>query len=111
MSLNRAAILAVSDLQTEIVDVPEWGGSVHVRTMSGSERDRFEAEHAKDPSKDFRARLAATTVCDESGNALFEAADVPSLGRKSCAALDRITEVAIRLNGFSKADQEALAKN
>lgn len=111
MSLDRSAILAVSDLKNEIVDVPEWGGSVHVRTMSGSERDRFEAEHAKDPSKDFRARIVATTVCDEHGVSLFEPTDVPSLGKKSCAALDRITDVAIRLNGFSKKDQEDLAKN
>jgi hypothetical protein len=111
MALDRSTILAFSDLTTEVVDVPEWGGSVHVRTMTGSERDRFEAEHIKDPSKDFRARIVATTVCDENGTRLFEPEDIPILGRKSCSALDRITDVAVRLNGFSKKDQEELAKN
>ena len=43
MGLTRDQILAVSDIQTEEVHVPEWGGTVLVRGLTGAERDEFEA--------------------------------------------------------------------
>ena len=45
--LTRNEILAVDDLQTQKVDVPEWGGSVYVRGLTGSERDALEASIVK----------------------------------------------------------------
>ena len=41
--LSKTAILAAQDLQTEDVEVPEWGGAVRVRSFTGRERDVFEA--------------------------------------------------------------------
>ena len=41
--LNREAILAAEDLPRELVEVPEWGGAVYVRALTGAERDQFEA--------------------------------------------------------------------
>lgn len=104
MILTRDSILAADDLRRESVDVPEWGGSVIIRTMTGSERDAFEAEHLKDPSKDLRARLAVHTVCDEQGQLCFAPSDVAAIGQKNAAALDRIFAVAIKINGISKQD-------
>lgn len=109
--LNRDSILKADDLPREEVQVPEWGGSVLVRTMSGSERDRFEANHLKNPDRDVRARLAVATVCDEAGKPLFSEADVATLGTKSAAALDRILPVAMKLNGIGKRDIEELEGN
>ena len=40
--LSKDAILAADDLPRETVHVPEWGGDVYVRTMSGTDRDAFE---------------------------------------------------------------------
>jgi hypothetical protein len=42
--LSKAAILAANDKKTINIEVPEWNGSVVIRVMSGTERDRFEAE-------------------------------------------------------------------
>ena len=39
--LSKDAILAADDLPRETVHVPEWGGDVYVRTMSGTDRDAF----------------------------------------------------------------------
>ena len=44
MGLTRSEILAARDLGTVAVDVPEWGGTVHLRPLTGSERGRFETE-------------------------------------------------------------------
>ena len=40
--LTKDQILKSDDLPSEEVSVPEWGGSVMVRSMTGYERDQFE---------------------------------------------------------------------
>lgn len=109
--LSRDQILSADDRKRQEVGVPEWGGSVHVRVMSASERDKFEAAFLADKSKDVRARIAAYVICDEAGAPLFSEADIPALGAKSAAALDRVFSVAMRINKLSDRDIEELAKN
>ena len=116
--LTREQILAASDLPTEQVAVPEWGGEVIVKALSGAERDRFEAgsmqQHGNRRElrlENIRARLVAVAVVDETGRRLFTDADVAALGRKSAAALNRVFEAASRLSGITDADIEELEKN
>jgi len=109
--MDRAQILAASDFEMELVSVPEWGGDVYVRTFSASDRDRFESDYLASKTENIRAKLAVMTVCDEERNLLFTQDDIPALGAKSAKALDRIFEVAIRLNGIGKEDIEAAEKN
>lgn len=104
--LTKDAILAADDLPRETVLVPEWGGDVYVRTMSGTDRDAFESSLiARDGAKEarmenVRARLVALTLCDKTGTRLFEDSDIAALGRKSARALDRVFAAAQRLNGI-----------
>jgi hypothetical protein len=116
--LKRDDILKVADLPREEVHMPEWGGSVLVRGMTGSERDAFEGSivelkgnKSSVDMRNIRAKLVALTVVDEAGERLFSQADVELLGGKSAAALQRIFEVAQRLSGLTQADVEELAKN
>jgi hypothetical protein len=116
--LTKAQILAASDLKTEIVEVPEWGGSVTVRTMTAAERDTFEAGLVKGDGKarktdftNFRAKLVALTAVDPSGTRLFTDAEADQLGQKGAAPMQRLFEVAQRLNGLSQADVDDLTKN
>ena len=48
--LTQEQIRAASDLKTEEVYVPEWGGSVLMRGMTGTERDAWEDDMAPTPS-------------------------------------------------------------
>ena len=41
-ALTRDLILGMDDLSRVRVDVPEWGGHLFVRSMTGMERDAFE---------------------------------------------------------------------
>lgn len=107
MALNRSQILASWDLKTDEVKVPEWGGTVFVRTMTGTQRDELEVR-LKDNKSNVRAYVAARTVCDEVGDLIFSDKDIPELGKKSGAALDRIFEAAIKLNKISSGDVAAL---
>ena len=116
--LSKTAILAAQDLQTEDVEVPEWGGAVRVRSFTGRERDAFEASMVRGEGRDrkvdltnMRARLVGLTVIDETGQRLFTDEEVDLLGAKSGAALDRVFAVAQKLNGLSGTDVEELAKN
>ena len=58
--------------------MPEWGGKVWVRTMTGTQRDAFEKQQLKEPFQDVRARVAVACVCDSSGSLLFTDADIPA---------------------------------
>ncbi len=112
--LTKEAILAADDRPTELVSVPEWGGEVKVRSLSGKERDTFEKTLAAGKGVDLRnirARLVATCAIGDDGKQLFTAGDVEALGDKSARALDRVFSVAQRLNGFTKADVDELVKN
>ena len=106
--LGREAILGAVDLLHEDVDVPEWGGTVRVRMMTGTERDAFESgtvtRHGKKIETNLvniRARLVALCVIDETGARLFSEADVVALAGKSGAALGRVFEACQRLNGLT----------
>jgi hypothetical protein len=111
LTLTLDRILAVEDLKTRDVAIPEWGGSVTIRMMTAGERDAFEAAQAIEPHKDIRARLAVATVCDAEGRLLFGPEHVAALSAKSGRALDRIFAAAARLNGITAADVEELRKN
>ncbi|MGA9851840.1 MAG: hypothetical protein WBR15_02795 [Gammaproteobacteria bacterium] len=115
MNLTKEAILAADDLKKETVHVPEWGGTVFVRTMSGLERDQWESVllHATQSDKfdNLRATLVAKTACNETGERLFTDADIDALGKKSAAALTRVYEVALKVNALTREVREELLKN
>ena len=118
MALTKTQILDADDLPLEEVNVPEWGGSVRVRVMTGTEKDAWEQAiyRLKDDkievnSENFRAMLVARTLSDENGPISFSDEDIKALGRKSSVALDRIYVVAKRLNRITPEDQEELTKN
>ena len=119
MRLSRDDILKAADNEPEEVDVPEWGGSVLVRGMTGRERDAFEVSLMQpgrggrkvlDPAN-VRAKLVARCVVDDDGGRLFTDADVAELGGKSAAAVDRVYAVAARLSGMGADDPEELTRD
>lgn len=117
MSLSRDDILKADDIQIEEVEVPEWGGSVFVKGMTGTERDVFEQSIVETRGKNtrvnmqnVRAKLVSLSACDDKGELLFTPKDVKALGGKSAAALQRVFEVASRLSGISDQDVEELAE-
>jgi len=117
--LSKADIINVNDQVVELVEVPEWGGSVLVRSISAAERGRIEADLAayKDSHKNdavvrmFNARLAALAICEQDGKPSFSVNDVEMLAQKSARAISRVAAVAQRLAGLTKADMDALEKN
>lgn len=116
--LDRASILKADDLKRQVVPVPQWGGDVTVRSLTGEERDSWEAwcisqrdEWGGNVGPNIRASLVIRTVVDEEGQRLFADSDLAAVGAKNGAAIDAIYTVASKLSGISQQDQEELAKN
>jgi len=117
--LTRQDIIAAQDVETETVEVAEWGGAVIVRMMSGSDRDRFEqsltvvqANGRREANlTNMRSKLVAMCAVDEQGNLLFGPDEIEHLAAKSAAAIERVFIVAQRLNGLAPDDVGAAAKN
>lgn len=118
--LNKQDILQAKDVSTEMLEVPEWGGTIYVRSISAAERGlieegaaRFKESKGKNDTfaRTFTVKMVSMSVCDENGQRLFEDKDIALLQQKNAAVISRIAEVAQRLSGFSKQDLEELEKN
>jgi len=121
MTLTKEQILQADDLEIEVVEVPEWGGQVNIRALTGRERDNLEASVTRTNAKgemigmnldNLRARLIAMSMVDDDGRLMFASrAEVLALGGKCGKILNRIFEVAQRLSGITPEDVEKLTKN
>jgi len=121
--LTRDEILNAEDRQTLEVPVPEWGGSVLVRGLSGTERDQYEESlirwrggqgrnvAAVPALANARAKLVSLAVVGEDGGRLFSDRDVVALGEKSAAALERVFDVASKLSGLQAGDVAELMQS
>lgn len=121
--LNRNSLLVKEELEKVKVDLGK-GEFVFVRQMTGHERDNFEQSLLKEVKDakgtvsyerslgDFRAKLAVVTVCDEEGKAVFFPEDYTLLSKNmSAAKLEKIVNVAQKLNAITEEDKEGLLKN
>lgn len=117
--LSASEILNAQDLPRKYVEVPQWGGGVYVRTLTGAEKDEYDqslfvpdadGKIKRDPSN-FRAKLCSLCMVDENGKRLFSFEEARALGAKSAAALTAIYEAAQELNGMGKEARDAARKN
>ena len=114
--LTKADIFAADDLPTEDIDIPEWGGVLTVRTLTGAERDEFENIFVGQTGKKLdirglKARMVQLTVQNGDGHLMFGKADIPKLNSKSASVIDRIFQVSQKLSGLTTEDAEELAGN
>ena len=113
--LSAQEILTAKDLPVEKLSIPEWGGFVYVRPMTGAERDQMEGaiQAAPDDEKfnNLRALTASMCLVDSTGTRMFSMKDVADLGSKSASALDRIFAKVQEINKLTSKDVEELMGN
>lgn len=121
--LTADEILSADDLAIERVEVPEWGGHVYVRGLSGTDRDKFESSMIERRQRgrgtqselkldNVRAGLVARCiVSSQTKQRIFTDSQIETLGRKSAAALDKVYEVASRLSGLRPEDVDELVQD
>ena len=109
--LTKEQIFAALCVKSEEVDVPELGGSIILRTMSGIDRDKY-LDLVRDKVEGnsyFSAALIVCTAVDAEGNKLFTADDIPDLRTISVSALNTISNAAAEMNGFNKKPEQTAA--
>lgn len=102
MALDSKSILAANDVRLEKVNVPEWGGDVYLKVISGTDRDRFEESWSEQRMKAFRIRFLLLTLCSEDGERLFSDEQADALGKKSSIVINRLFDAAWKLNAFTQ---------
>jgi len=112
----RDQILAVKDIATESVEVPEWKLTVEVRGMTAAERTRIMNLAMKDGG-DLDLQMVypeiviATSFDPETGMQVFEPSDRDALLGKAATAVDRIALAGMRLSGFTKEAADEAGKD
>lgn len=120
--LTREEILAKKrDLKREMVSVPEWGGHVWVRELTGAERNEFElaASRSKESGvgvldcgeTGYLAKFCACCIVDERGDRLFTADDVTDVSSLGAGALNRCFEMCLKLSGLTGDDLDTITGN
>lgn len=102
----KKTILEFSDIQEEMVTVPEWGDTkVLVRGMTSGQRahllDRANENGKVNMVNWFSDLVIATAVDPDTGEFIFEKADRDALKGKNGAAVNRLSTVAARLSGLN----------
>ena len=107
--LTRDQIINAVDIVFENVEVPEWGGTIRVKSLTGDQVDAYQSARVMTKGesttvnlKKARAQLVYMGAIDGQGNKLFSQADVDRLGRKSNKALERVADVIARISGLKK---------
>ncbi|MBA0126280.1 hypothetical protein H0B56_12080 [Haloechinothrix sp. YIM 98757] len=122
MSLLTAdEILATDDIPYEDVEVPEWGGTVRVRGLTGTQRARVngtmmaikgqDVQVKSDAIAETEIRIVALSLVDEQFQPLFSITQTRKLGEKNAGVISRLFAKANELSGLKKDAVEEMAGN
>jgi len=113
--LTAAEILGTEDIVEELIEVPEWKGTVRVRGLTGHERDAYEASlldqrgrSTRANLQNARAKLVVLSIRNNDGSRMFTEAQIGELSAKSASALDRLFKKALELSSMGEKDVEEL---
>jgi hypothetical protein len=108
-------IVAASDIRYEYVDVPEWGGRLKLKSLTGEERGKVftairahgKQIHDEDEAQSiFYARVIAASAVDEDDKPVIGQKNALALTKKSSSALNRVYKVCARLSGLGDEEIE-----
>jgi hypothetical protein len=120
MYLTKAQILEANDVQSQDVEVPEWGGSVRLVSLDAKEASAFGSRMVKMDAKgnveafvmdNFMAELLARAIVDENNQPIFSQSDVEALGKKNGAVIKRLYTIAAELSGLGEGNKDEAVKN
>lgn len=128
--LTRDEILNAQDIQTQNVECPEWGGTVCIKMLTAGEADTWRKSMLKktetrgsggkmvtdyifdsEAATNNEILLITLAVVDDKGAALFTAADVEKLLRKSIAPLKRLARAITEQSKLTAEAVEDAIKN
>jgi hypothetical protein len=114
--LTKELIKNANDVKMELVDVPEWGGKMYIKSLSAIEREELRKEIGEGTDKEMdiikvQMKLLSLTIVGEDKVKLFTEEDVEWLKGKSAVVLDRLFLVSQKMAGLGVEATEEIAKN
>lgn len=119
--LTKQDIIKCTDIETREVAVPEWGGSVLLRSMTGEERDEWEqgnqmrnkGEGQPVNVRGFKVDLLARVIRDPENplKPLFDKKDLIELNKKNAKPISDLFAVACKMNGIGDDQVKQMEKN
>jgi len=116
VSLLRDKILSADDTTSQMVEVPEWGATIEVRSMTGAARAKIMALATTETGEADIARVYPEVIIGcafdpETGEPLFTSEDREMLMQKNASALDKVATVASELSGFTEKSVDKAGKD
>ncbi len=109
----RNRIVKADDIDSEIIEVPEWGNvKLKVISLSTIARTKLAQRFTKedgtvDMERLYPQLLIATVVNPENDEPIFTDEDIDLINSKSARAVERVADLSRRLSGFGEdASQE-----
>lgn len=116
MVVSKDAFIKNDDAEYSDVDIPAWGGKVRLKSMTGTQRDKYYADVFDDGEvkgelglTHMQTYILALSLCDENGNLWFQNPEegIEILKHKNAASLEKAYRAAMKLNGI---DVEAIER-
>jgi len=108
--LTFEEILAVKDLDTSVVEVPEWNGKVKIKELTKAARERLSKQAMINGQVDTdKLQVLMLAECLEEPKITVEQAQ--QLWEKSAAAVDKILFAILDINGLSEVAQKEIQKS
>jgi hypothetical protein len=112
MSDLRDKILSASKKNLTPLEVPEWGCTVYISSLSARDFNRLvNVLKSAEVPDDFFARFVYLCACDESGIRIFNEGDIEAIQEMDADPVKRIAMKAQEVNGFSESPEALAEKN
>lgn len=98
--LTAESILKAEDFSYAELEIPEWGGSVRLRSLSGGQRSIINQRVQARDLENLEEMLTVMGCVDEDGNRIFTNKDIDALKKKSNAPITRIAKKIMEISGI-----------
>lgn len=100
--LTADEIIAADDDNYNVVEVPEWGGSIRIRGLTAGEAINFQQQISNSKAKnEVLVRMVAMVAVDEEGNRIFKGKEqLEALKKKNIRPFLRIQDAFLEMNGL-----------
>ncbi len=108
--LSVEDILSAPDLEEMIVAVPEWGGSVKIRSFSKQRQLQMRKDSMNGNEVDSE-RMELLMFIEGVVEPKFTTAHIDALRQKSAVAMDRVLQAILKLGGLTPDEQGEIEKS
>lgn len=105
--MSKKKILTAKDDTIEPIEITQWGGTFHLKVMSGRDRDSLDnliQQAGGQELPNYRAEFLVRCFCDDEGKRLFTNEEAAALGEKNSLVLKRAFARAMKLNKWGETE-------